>query len=349
MKKVPVYLEVREPPTLRWRILGILIVVVCLAFTFGMWTFMERTNDSLAAVNFDVQADRAIDVLEERLEVYGDLLYGGRGLFLQDPELTRVEWDTFMESQNLFERYPGINNIAYLEVATPADASRIERELNQSAQLGDQLPISLYPQPLTDRLAVVTYSTTVTDDYQVLGLNAYGREALVPALELAAISGLPESTEAFKSRNPAREGTKDVIIFLAVYEKEISATSTDAERIDALSGYIALSIHPETLIKQGLNEISSTEPVSVRVETVNGDRIYSSPEDIPGVRIEKNISLDVSGQTWRFTFTAPDYYGLTLRERFAPGFMLIVGLIIMIGFMTSHLYAGGVRVRKRGS
>lgn len=138
MKKVPVYLEVREPPTLRWRIVGILIVVVCLAFTFGLWTFMERTNDTLAENNLDRQADQVIDVLEERLEVYGDLLYGGRGLFLQNPNLTREEWDTFMESQNLFERYPGINNIAFLQVANRSEASRIEAELNRSAGPNDQ-------------------------------------------------------------------------------------------------------------------------------------------------------------------------------------------------------------------
>lgn len=347
MKKVPVYLEVREPPTLRWRIIGIVIVVVCLAFTFGLWTFMERTNDTLAENNLDRQADQVIDVLEERLEVYGDLLYGGRGLFLQDPNLTREEWNTFMESQNLFERYPGINNIAFLQVADVSEAARIESELNRDAGPDDQLPIVLYPQPLTEKIAILTFSTTLTSEYQVLGLNAYGREALVPALELAAASGLPESTEPFKSRNPAREGTKDVVIFLAVYDMDTSAASTPAERAEALAGFVALSVHPETLVKQGMETIEGNDPVNVRVETLSGDRIYESPDELSGVRIEKVVTINVSGQTWKFTFSAPEYFGLTVRERLAPGFMLIVGLLIMIGFMTSHLYAGGVRVRKR--
>lgn len=193
MKKFPIYVEIPKTLTNRWRIIGISIIIVCLASTFGMWALMEQTNDGLASANVDAQTEQVIDQLERRLEVYGDLLYGGRGLFLQNPDLTSAEWNTFMASQNLFERYPGTNSVGYLEVADSAEASRIEAEINQNVAQEGLPPVTLFRLPLTDRIAILKYLTRVAE-YRVLGLNAFSIDVLVPVIESASMSGVPEAT-----------------------------------------------------------------------------------------------------------------------------------------------------------
>lgn len=306
---------------------------------------MEQSNDQIAGERLSNSADNVIDVLESRLEVSTDVLYSGRALFLINPQLSREEWDVYMESQNFFERYPGLNTIAYLQRADITEAERITDQLNSLRKPDETNPIVLQPQPLTDRLAVVTYSTRLTD-FQVVGLNAYGREPLVPMLERAEVAGVPVASAPYPSRNPARAGTMDFVVTLPIYDSSYRPTMTMDQKRERVTGYIAASLHPETMFEQGIKTLQQGREVSITAKTSNDMLIYQTDYQPTANFIEKKVSIDVAGQTWIVTFRASDQFGLTLREIIAPTFMLVGGLIFMTMFVSLYFYRTGIRLKK---
>lgn len=305
---------------------------------------MEQSNDQIAGERLSNSADNVINVLESRLEVSGDVLYGGRALFLLDPQLTREQWDVYMESQNFFERYPGLNTIAYLQKADIREADAIEAQLN-ALRTPSEAPVTLTPQPLTNPMAIITYTTRLTD-FQVTGVNAYGRDYLAPALLRSEVVGVPVASSPYPSRNPARVGTMDFVVFLPVYDATYRPTMTVDQKRQRVTGYIAASLHPATLFEEGLNTLESNREISITAKTATDMLIYQTDYQPATNYIEKKVSIDVAGQTWNITFRASDQFGLTLREVIAPTFMLVGGLIFMIMFVSLYFYRTGIRLKK---
>lgn len=344
MKK-KIYLQTPGTIHKRWRIVGIIILVICLGATYGFWTFIELSNDQFSGERLSNSADNVIDVLESRLEVSSDVLYGGRALFLLNPQLTREQWDVYMESQNFFERYPGLNTIAYLQKADIAEADEITAQLNALRTPEETAPISLTPQPLTDPMAIITYTTRLTD-FQVTGVNAYGRDYLVPALLRAEAAGVPVASPPYPSRNPARQGTMDFVVFLPIYDSTYRPTMTTEQKRQRVTGYVAASLHPETLIKEGLKTLQAGTKISITAKTPSDMLIYKTDYQPTANYIEKTTTIDVGGQTWNVTFRASDQFGLTTREILAPTFMLVGGLVFMIMFVSLYFYRTGIRLKR---
>jgi two-component system, sensor histidine kinase len=69
--------------------------------------------------------------IEQRLEVYNNILLAGEGLFNASNEVTREEWRNFVETFNYQERYGGALGIGYSKVLRPSELEAYEKEMSQ--------------------------------------------------------------------------------------------------------------------------------------------------------------------------------------------------------------------------
>ena len=57
------------------------------------------------------------------------VLRGGLGLFRASDDVTRADWDTYVRSLQLDERYPGFKSISFAEAVPTAGLDRFVREV----------------------------------------------------------------------------------------------------------------------------------------------------------------------------------------------------------------------------
>ena len=343
--KLPFYIHTKDPMSKRWRIVGILLVLVCLIFTLGLWYTLEENNTTIAANRLTADKEVVLDTMERRLEVYSDVLYGGRALFLINPDLTRDDWDTYMESQNLQQRYPGLNSVAYLTVTDREGLDEVFESINEQRRDGEPEVEPLF-QTNTDQFAIGTYATRI-NGFQVLGRNAYDRDYFRDTLDTAAVSGVPVASPPFMSPNPAREGTMDLLIVLPVYNRTFQNNMTDSEKRAALQGFVTASIHPETLFELGVSSLNDPKTVAVLVQTAEGLTVYDYGSNLNGNRIGLKSDMNVAGQQWSITLSAPATYDLTIRQVYAPLFFLVAGIVFMVIIVNLYFYWTGIRFSRR--
>jgi hypothetical protein len=315
--KRKIYIQTPDTIGRKWRFLGILIILVCLGATYFFWNWMEQSNDRFVEDRLDAHATQVVDDFQSRMEVYGDVVYGGRGLFLINPTLSSSEWDTYMVSQNLFNRYPGLNSIAYLHTDTTEGV----------------------------RTVAIEYITPIAEA-QTTGNNLYTRPELATMFDEADIEGVPISSAPFPSVSPDRAGTSDVGVVLAIYGPDYSASMTDEQKRVSVQGYVGVSLHPKTLLEQSLGELTDDERIRLTVRGADGTMIYDSMKMVEGASVTKEVRVNFGGQPWTMQFEASDDYGLTVREVYAPALMLVGGLIFMVLFVAIFFYRTGIRIRR---
>ena len=108
-----------------------------------------------------------------------------------------------------------------------------------------------------------------------------------------------------------------------------------------------MSLHPKTVIEQAFKAHSDTEMVSLHVETPTGQKLYTHDGQRQSSMLKKEVSLNVSGSTWRLLFEAPSTYRLSQHQILAPTFFLVSGVIFMVGFTWLYFAWAGVRVEQR--
>jgi hypothetical protein len=315
--KHKIYIQTPDTINRRWRFMGIFIILICLGATYLFWSLMEQSNTRFVEDRLDAHAARVIDDFQDRTEVYGDVLYGGRGLFLIDPELTEPEWDTFMVSQKLFDRYPGLNSIVYFRI----DESEETRQIT------------------------IEYLTPVVEA-RLTGNNVYTRPELAAMFDMADIRGVPVASIPFLSKNPNRVGMTDVAMALPIYGPDYTTTMTNQEKRDSVRGYVGVSLNPKTLLEQSLGKSVDEGSLRLRVTDDNDILVYDSGAAGDGASITKRAQVSFGGQLWTMQFSVPGDYGLTVREVYAPVLMLIGGLIFMVLFVSVFFYRTGIRIRR---
>lgn len=323
------------------RIIGILIIVFCLFFTYYFWNILQSSNDSTATARFDLTTDSAVHSIEHSLEVYSDVLYSGRALLIVNPSATRAEWDAFIGAQNISERYPGIATLAYIEEVTSDQVNEITSELNASRLPSEKDPITVYPKPLDERIAIVKYTNGTS-----VGYNMLSDAKLSQVLSDASSTGLPRAATLNSIHIGNRQFVGYAVIALAVYDKGFDGQATAVERRSHTSGYVTLSLKLDTLLKSAFDTVLSGNGVSLRMSTADGGVVYDNAIKQPTRRtITHKESIIVGGQEWSIEFSGPAEFGLSTREIWAPRIAFVGGILFMIMTATVYFYRSGLRIK----
>jgi len=345
MKKI---IKITTPDNLgvRWRIFGLTIVVICLFFTYYFWSLMQDSNEKTALARFDLAVDSAVDIIEKRFTFYSDTLYGGRALHVVDKNISNVSWNTFIKAQNFIDRYPGINSIVYGTVATRQQADEIVATLNADRASSNETPIIIRPEPLTERLVVVTHVAPMSSD-QIIGFNALSNKDLSAMIASATDTALPRASVSYNSLIKGNESMKVVVIALATYEDGIGSGASIDQLRENVRGYVAVTLQPTAVIEDALESIPNPQDIEITVTSANGDIIYATPHNTSGRFIKKTQIIDVAGQPWTFVFRGSDEFGLSRRESLAPGLMVFGGLVFMLLVSAVYFYRTGIRVHRQ--
>ena len=97
------------------------ILAVSLSLTAAAGLYAARTARSHDRLRFDYVADRVRSSIDNRLDSYLAMLYGGAGLFAASEDVRFGEFHAYAERLELPRRYPGIQGIGFSRVIEPGE------------------------------------------------------------------------------------------------------------------------------------------------------------------------------------------------------------------------------------
>ena len=315
-----------------WRLVGALLVVICLWVTYNFWSSTQSSNLQLATLKFDTTITNQVALFKKQFETYADTLYAGRALYAVNNNITQDNWTQFYTTQSISSRYPGINSIGYIQVLS-------------TQQADSSTPATkIITTPLTSTVAVVSYIEPFQENKQIVGYDLFSDSARVKMLTRAANTGLVRaSTPLQLAVNKTETSGKPAIIFvLPVYRVTDMTLDTVAKRQAALEGYVGLSVYIQPMLDNLMTTLSTDRDISLTVSS-NSTTVYQTHNSQAANYIQKIDTVDVAGQPWTFMFRAPSDYGLDFASKTAPVIALIRGFIVALLILGLLLYSAGVR------
>lgn len=325
------------------------VLLVGVALSLLTWQFAFSSAEEKARGYFDLHARDAEEAVQQRLNLYAEILLGARGLFAVSEKVTRAEWKAYAGLLRLPERYPAIQGIGFIR-HVPAAAKedfehRVRRDsgpdskgnpdfaIRPSGSRPDYYPVDYFEPPLAG--------------FNLLGLDhgAYpvGREAVERARDsgVVVVSGRLSYTE--NKGDSAR-----FMILMPVYHNGMPK-STVGERRNALLGFVYARINAAELLR---NAIGASVLQEIYFEVFDGgtpgreiakpsaatllydpggeeEEIYHALNPDFKPRFSGTSRVQIAGRDWIFYFASRPEFRAGAGEN-VPMLVLIVGLLVSI-------------------
>ena len=304
---------------------GTLLLTV---FSSDYAAISARARDQL---QFENAVQRTQDEIKNRLETYTALLRSGSGLFAATGQVTRSQFQAYVNRLGLRQRYPGMQGIGYAQRITSADAESVVTNLRQQG-----LPnFSIRPaSPPRDEFFPIVYLEPTDQRSQgAIGFDMFSQATRRAAMERARDSGNPAASgRVILIQEVEATQQAGFLLYLPVYQKG-SIPETVAARRAMLIGFVYSPFRADDLLR-GIFNGQTSSPVDFEVY----DGTQLSPENLLHRRSQLNQSpkftttrtFEVAGRPWSLVFVSRPELELDSRSQQAP---LIFGGGILISFV----------------
>lgn len=323
---------------IRMKGLALLLLITHILFSyFGYYTLTGNLKLQ-AENNLRANAIAKINLIDKRLENYVDILYSLRGVFTVGDDVNRANWTNYLNSFNIFQRYPAISSIGYTQVVKAGDEKKFIQ--NKTKEYKGKFAVNP-PLTATDFSYVLSYSAARNDsESKTAGTNLTKELIHVAAMEKARDSGTPVATRPVAFTNVA-DSPLGVIIYLPVYANSALAF-TVADRKEQLIGFVSINFVIEDIIDNSLSSLKEENiRLSIKDENAPGQPIYqNSIDNEPSVIIEYVRDVRFADTNWEFKFEAEEYFQVSKNELNSTN--AFIAFIFIIGLVTIFLIYNGL-------
>lgn len=346
VKTIASYLSAKR--YMKWRVLALVLIALVLASRAVIWYALEQTNGAAARNNFDMTTRQQVKDLQEQFEVYANTLYASRALFTSNDTVSRADWNSFIDTQRLTDRYPALYAVGFITVINHSDIDHFTAQLNANRLPTEKTPVVIRPVTDSDTLAVITYAAPSTTTQGGIGTNVWADGARAQALATARDTGLPQASKPVQLAVDPSTAPPGFLVVLPVYTPSATSLDTVASRRAAILGYVGLALRSKPL----LDKVFAASKDSMDIAISNdGTEIYEQGPTFSGETLKKHVDLAIAGKTWTLDFTASPDYGLSTTARVAPTilflsaipFLTVVGLIL---YFATRIYNPDVRAAR---
>lgn len=285
--------------------------------TISAYSLTQRHVMRQTEARFVSITDSYARQLTQRMESYGDLLYGTRGLFAAG-EINAANWEQFITAQYTFDRYPGIKVIAYAEVVPPPQKDRYVARV--AAELKDS-HFAIHPLSNDQDQTVVTYlqEDPHRPEYKkALGFDMSSEPLRHAALEEARASKGLVATPPLQLAETKKPG------FLLILPLATAAGTR---------GYSVAAFETAGLIDRIMGQELSAHHTSVTLTDITGPKelsLYNKSASSNERMLTRDIVLQVADRKWQVAFQTPEHTVQTATDRWAAPGVLIGGVLLIL-------------------
>jgi PAS domain S-box-containing protein len=320
----------------------VFFVLVLLTSTIFAWYYTRQSIAQKTAMKFQKEVEEIQLLIQDRMDLYIQTLYGVQALFAASQKVERDEWSSYIQTHRLHKRYPGITMFRFIERVPAAQKNLfIESVRSDTSLLVEGYPsFDIYPKKEREEYFVIKYIEPMAGNEPLLGLDVSVSGLRLLALKEAARTGEPMATRRMDlvSQGVGRP-EEGFLIALPVYRNE-APILTSAQRQEALAGFVEAVFEIEDLLSGIFGEESVHPEIGFEVydgETLSFENLFYRDallKDLPpdfDPRFESKIILEVAGKPWILHFVALPGFGLEETQRKLPWVILIGG--VMFSFL----------------
>lgn len=163
-------------------ILPSLVLATCLVITYFNWDFANTARKTELQSYFKYRADDVNEHIEHLVISYKQILKSTLGLFQASDEVTRAEFHSFFDSQNLDETYPGIQGVGF-SLIIPS-----EQIINHTTAIRKEgfAEYKLWPEGIRETYTSIIYLEPFKDlNLRAFGYDMYSEPVRRKAMETA--------------------------------------------------------------------------------------------------------------------------------------------------------------------
>ncbi|MGL4207694.1 MAG: diguanylate cyclase domain-containing protein [Aeromonadaceae bacterium] len=325
------------PKRYYWHGLPWLILVIGTLLSCVLFASIRQHNMDVVQHEFAIRTGELVAGFERRIAANSQLLSGVGGLFASRGNITRHEFQRYIQELQLSENYPGIQAIGYVALIPAA-----QKEYHVNAMHAQGFAnYEIHPAGDRESYAAVVYIEPYTpQNQQVLGFDISQAPILQQIAEQARESGLATMTP--KLIIPAhieQQMQAAVQLFVPVY-RAATPLLNKSQRKAALQGWLYSQLQIGPLLDHYLaREYPSLGPkIAIRLyasaQTTPATLMYSSYQD-PGELLPKHEvtrHITVGGATWSFTLIPRTSYLSGELSQQNGLLVLLVGLTLTLSF-----------------
>ena len=326
----------RRPSTLALAVFLGLAAVTAIAAIFTARQ-VERREDQL----LDERAQSVVEAIDRRIETYTEKLFGVRGAFTGSAELTHGEYETFLGTQEVSRRYPGVLGIGYASVIPDVRRDQFVRRVARGARAaGIGYPeFVIRPNAQRPGSVAITYVHPVEPNRQAFGLDLMSEASRRTALSLARDSARPVATAPVRlvTETTDQEG---LLILLPHYAGDEQRPPED-RRFERFRGAAFVAIRLPDLIRSALAtgpgvdleiyDVGAVGTVPSRLRA--GDEAFDLRGGPQAPRASGDhsriLDTEIAGRQWRIYYRTDDAL-VGGGERAMPWLIAVLGLVVAL-------------------
>lgn len=282
-----------------WIALGISIFT-----TIMLWCTVSNLEMQKNQSEFDAITDKIQHSIEEKLRQYSALISGAKGFFVASQLVEPAEWTSFVNAQNIKERFPGTQGLGFIRhIENEEDITSllqfmsgygiVDYQIKPEGKRDEYYPIMyLEPQDLRNKRAI--------------GYDIYSEPTRRQAAEIAEVTGENTITGKIILIQETEEDIQfGFLMMQPIYEKE-KPIQTEIERKNHIFGFVYAPFRMNDLMNATL------DPSLVKYINL---KIYDGKEESQNLLFAKDsISqnqdsarskttvLTFGGKTWTLVF-----------------------------------------------
>lgn len=268
----------------------------------------QKTTDQ-----FKWDSGQISDRMQDTINDYSNVLYGGRAFILNSHSIEPAEWAGYFRSQDAFNLYPGMNNVSYVAVVPAADKPAFVAKMK--SLYGSAYNIT----PVGDRPVYGLASATASSSsMNPSGFDVFSTADRKVVYDQAAASGVPVASGEYEFAT----GQEGIFVTLPI-------TSNGN-----LQGYVVISLHsneffPAVIRPDKLNNFA----VKVTDFTAGNQELYQAGGwKTSSSLLHRSDKISFGGRTWRIDYQAPTNYNQSAIASYLRYFIIGIGILFIAVF-----------------
>jgi PAS domain S-box-containing protein len=310
-------------------------VVLCLSLllTYTAYWFTSRQVMVRAEEHFLFRSNEIVLAIHQRLMLYEQALQGGGGLFHASNEVTRSEWQRYVDSLHLKERLPGIQGLGFARLVKPEELAAHEGAIRAEG-FADY---AIKPEGERDLYTSIVY----LEPFDWRNQRAFGYDMWSNPVRREAMAKARDSGEAVMSgvitlvQETRRNVQRGFAIYVPVY-RSAEAPATIETRRDQLIGWVYAPFRAGDLVAGILGSADASISFSIHdTDIISDENLLLSADDeqqYSGTSAQEyfqtHIPLTIFDRTWTVSLRAPQRALLHSHDESRPRYVLIAGVIV---------------------
>lgn len=312
-----------------------MVVFLAVMVVVGISFFMARNNSNqeiertVSSYRQKYQGD-----MQDKFNIFEETLRAGLGLLAGNPNFTHAQWEKFISTSAVLQRYKGASGVSYAQVVQqqdlPAFLANAREKIKPDFTITPPGERSLY--------VPLMFTAPKTDSNSgLIGFDISSDQARQAALMSAADSGGIAISNVVQSLVDPSENGKSFIMYAPQY-KPGAPVGTPEQRHDAVAGFVYVGFRLNTFMET-LDDTNQNENIGIRITTSDNQTFYESKEYAAITKGSHNTQsgiMDVGATKLNFTYAYK-------QSAILPGYVSSRPLaIIVFGTITAILIASAV-------